>query len=271
MSPEGNLATRLPIDPRHAAAFIQAMRSRPAPVWEISAIISLLNEETIFLYAGADRQWSGMVHASFSHPDGDHLSLLNIWHAFCRQADHVCRKKSAAARADHLYRWCQEHFLKYEAMMSAKKTFATLLDVAHEEMKLKDDQKVLPAKPDIWMTPMFSRVIRKTLLKAGFLQIAVRVPGNHGYRTLGENMPGLISPLSSIVGRQFDFIIYDRFVRTYKCLFVNATGIDSQWLFEEPLSLAYVDSLLAGYIKNSEKWYSIQQLKAAKAKFEGTK
>lgn len=264
VSPDGVLATRLPLEPRHAAAFIQACRSNPAPAWEVSAIVSLLNEDTVFVEAGA---WGNSIRAHFMNSDGDTMTLLNVWYHFHHELRVGCAGKSAAAREEHLYQWCKRWFLNYERLMNAKRTFETLIGIAHKEMNLSAKQKVLPANSAVWMSPRFSQVVRKTLLKAGFLQLAVKEPKGDGYRTLGENNPGLISPTSSIVGRDFEFVLYDTFLRTSKCFFMNVTGIDSQWLFENRLSSIYVDSLLSGYIKNSEKWLPIKQLGAAKAKF----
>lgn len=267
VSANGMLATRLPLEPRHAAAFIHACRSNPSPAWEVSAIVSLLNEESVFLKGGPEMSWAPLIHATFRHPDGDTLTLLNVWSAFYRQ-DRVCAGKSAAARAEHLYQWCQVHFLDYDRLMSAGRTFSTLLSIAHRELNLKHHEKVMPADANTWMTPRFSQVVRKTLLKAGFMQIAVKEGQGSGYRTLGENNPGLIAGHSSVVGRDYDFVMYDKFVRLGACIFMNVTGIESQWLFEDRLSSIYANSLLTGYIRNSEKWFPIKQLGAAKAKFD---
>lgn len=270
LSLEGRMAARLPLEPRHAAAFIRALRSQPSPVWEVSAIVSLLNEEKIFVFTGPNPEWPGMIHANFKHPHGDAMTLLNLWHGFYRQEAIICAGKSAAARAEHLRHWCDVYFLSYEGLTSASRTFAILLGVAHEEMNMSPDEKVLPATASTMATPRYSQVVRKSLLKAGFMQIAVREPQGDGYRTLGENNPGLIDANSAMVGREYDFVMYDTFLRTSRCFFKNVTGIDSRWLFEDPLSSAYVNSLLTGYIKNSEKWFPIKQLAAAKVKFENT-
>lgn len=71
-----------------------------------------------------------------------------------------------------------------------------------------------------------------------------------------------------MVNREYEFVMYDRFVKTGNVYFYTVSGIDSQWLFEDPLSRAYVNSLSTDYLNNSEKWLSIKQLQAAKNKFE---
>lgn len=46
----GRRVRGLPVEPRHAAAIVNADEWRPSrPVWEITAIVSLLNEEDIFI------------------------------------------------------------------------------------------------------------------------------------------------------------------------------------------------------------------------------
>ncbi|ROW02303.1 hypothetical protein VSDG_02350 [Cytospora chrysosperma] len=238
----------------------------PSPAWEVAAIVSLLSEDRLFLRAGPDSSFSDVVRAHFHHPDGDHLTLLNIWNAYYFQVANVCRDKRPSDRLEHLRQWCQEHFLDSEIMRLAWKTFAELLQFCEREMQLRGD--LLPASSASWASPQFSLVIRKTLLRGGFLKIAVRETVGDGFRTLGEHQSGLIHPDSALVSREHDFVMYDSYMRTKKCYFINVTGIDSQWLFEDAMASVYVNSLLNNYISSSEKWFPIKQLKIVKAEFD---
>lgn len=230
-------------------------------------MISLIKEEVEFLRTGPTASLADSACTFFHHPDGDHLTLLNIWSAFKLQKDTVCREMKPKERFEHLYLWCQEHYLDYDSLQNANETFVNLLCAASKEMK-KPLREILPASRSTWQHPEFSRTVRKVLLKGGFLNIAVRYNRDDGYRTLGENTPGLIHPASAIVDRNADIIMYDNFMKTRACYFFYATAIDSQWLFEDPTSSAYVNYLLGKYANNSNNWLPINYLRAAKAKFD---
>ncbi|ROW08569.1 hypothetical protein VPNG_06221 [Cytospora leucostoma] len=267
-TPEVMLAAEVPLEPRHAIAFLHAMTDYPRPVWEVAAIVALLDEDGIQLRTGPAASLADLVHARFMDPHGDHLTLLNIWEAYTFQSATVCARMSRQDRSEHLYRWCQEHYLNYEGLQAAERAFQSLLAFAKREMRLPANHQFKPAPRQNWNDPEFSVIIRKALLKSGFLKIAVRDPNTDGYRTLGENQSGLVAPGSAMVKGEYEFIMYDGFIRTGLPYFTTVSGIDRRWLFEDPLSRAYVDSLLTKYLNKSEKWLPIRQLQAAKNRFD---
>ncbi|KUI54956.1 Pre-mRNA-splicing factor ATP-dependent RNA helicase PRP43 [Cytospora mali] len=232
--------------------------------------MSMLNEEYMSLRTGPAASLADLVNSAFMDPHDDHISLLNIWEAYKFQSVRVCRNMSDDARFAHLSQWCLQRYLDYDILQSADRTFQSLLSFAKREMRKNDDEEIQPAPHQVWEGPEFSVVIWKVLLKSGFLRIAVKDSNNVGYRTLGENQSGLIHPGSFLIRRDYDydFIMYDRYIKTKKFYFTTITNIDSQWIFEKPLARAYASSLLTNYINNSEKGGPIKQLQAAKDKFD---
>ncbi|KUI68377.1 ATP-dependent RNA helicase dhx8 [Cytospora mali] len=149
----------------------------------------MLNEDSMSLRTGPDPSLVDLVHSAFMDPHGDHLSLFNIWEAYKFQSVRTCRNINDEARFAHLSEWYLQ----------------------------------------LWQGPEYSVAIRKrVLLKSGFLHIAVKDSKNDGYRTLGENQSGLIHPGSSLIRRDYDFIMYYRYVKTRQFYFTTVTGIDSQ-------------------------------------------
>lgn len=72
LTASGNRARRLPLEPRHAMAIVRAKELNPSPVYEISAIVSLIEAEDLFIrpnqrpeYADAIQETFGCGHGTF--------------------------------------------------------------------------------------------------------------------------------------------------------------------------------------------------------------
>lgn len=66
----GYLARRLPLHPRHAMTVIRAKDGNPAPVWEVMAIMSLLNEDGIFIRPGHLASYADIIREAWSDANG---------------------------------------------------------------------------------------------------------------------------------------------------------------------------------------------------------
>lgn len=104
----GSLASEFPLDPSLAVMLISSPEFYCSN--EILSITSLLSVPQIFVRPANNRKRADEMKSHFSHPDGDHLTMLNAYHAYKGQA----ASDSASAK-----QWCHEHFLSFRHLSSA--------------------------------------------------------------------------------------------------------------------------------------------------------
>lgn len=291
LTPEGNNAWRLPLEPCHAMAIVRARKSSPDPVYEVAAIVTLLETENVFArftqfseHADIMRDTLTSVHGKRSIiidlneliciqslmiilSIGDHFTLLNIWLTFDRLRNVTFKDLNAAEREARLERWCQDNYLNFSSLQTAARTFDGIVKF----FKTRLQYNAKPAPANFLWGEKWVHTIKKVLLSASFPQIAVKDPSDEDtYRTLEENQPTLVHPASIIArGRKYDFIIYDKFVEQGKPYLTNAMGIDSQWLFEPGTVVSeFTNQLLNRPPPRSENWMSLARLRLARQRYD---
>src|SRR5690606_4379683 len=97
----------------------------------------------------------------FAHPDGDHLTLLNAYHAY----------KGAERAGEDMKKWCHEHFLSYRHLTSADNVRAQL-------KRIMETHNI-----ELVSTPFENKEyyvnIRRALLAGFFMQVAMRESGSN--------------------------------------------------------------------------------------------
>ncbi|RQM08794.1 hypothetical protein DH86_00002946 [Scytalidium sp. 3C] len=102
----GKMASEFPLDPALAVMLISSPEFYCSN--EILSLTALLSVPQIFVRPANNRKRADEMKSLFAHPDGDHLTMLNVYHAF----------KGPDAQADP-QKWCRDHFLSYRALKSA--------------------------------------------------------------------------------------------------------------------------------------------------------
>ena len=72
---------------------------------EILPLVSMLSVPTCFIRPGNKRKQADEAKARFAHIDGDHLTMLNVYHAFKQNHED-----------NH---WCYENFVNYRSLKSS--------------------------------------------------------------------------------------------------------------------------------------------------------
>ncbi|KAH7010035.1 hypothetical protein EDB80DRAFT_868555 [Ilyonectria destructans] len=176
---------------------------------------------SIFMRPAQYLQVADLARTTFSHPLSDHLSLANAFNA-CMQVRRIHLQENGPKF--NLGEWCLEHFLDMRALEEVRKTRQGigrfLQDVAHIE----------PTRVSI--TDMTT--VRKALAIAFCTHAAINRTGDE-YRTVHEKTPALLSPLSSLVGERYEWIIYTNFHTSGEKQYLQtATAIKAEWLAELP-------------------------------------
>lgn len=206
----GGLASEFPLDPSLAVMLISSPEFYCSN--EILSITSLLSVPQIFVRPANNRKRADEMKAHFSHPDGDHLTLLNAYHAFKGQST----TNPTAAKT-----WCHEHFLSFRHLSSA--------DNVRTQLKRIMETHGL----DLVSTPFedknYYTNIRRAMLTGFFMQVAMKETSGKVYRTVKDDQAVMIHP-STVLRTDYDWVVYNEFVLTSKQYIRTCTGIRPEWL-----------------------------------------
>jgi pre-mRNA-splicing factor ATP-dependent RNA helicase DHX15/PRP43 len=206
----GGLASEFPLDPSLAVMLITSPEFYCSN--EILSITSLLSVPQIWIRPNSNRKRADEMKRQFAHPDGDHLTLLNAYHAF----------KGAENQGQDPKKWCHEHFLSFRHLSSADNVRKQLLNIMESHGL------------ELMSTPFNDKNyyvnIRRALLSGFFMQVAMRESTNSKvYKTIKDNQLVMIHP-STVLESPYEWVVYNEFVLTSKQYVRTVTNIRPEWL-----------------------------------------
>jgi pre-mRNA-splicing factor ATP-dependent RNA helicase DHX15/PRP43 len=216
----GRHAAHCPLDPIwYRAIETGAEFGCSLDIVDIAVLCS--SQTSIFLRPSGYQQVGDLLRTKFSHPLSDHISLLNAFNAYILARD---ERKEPNNSEESLVDWCMENALNMGALEEA------LLTRTRLSRFLKFTAKIKASWASV--TDMIS--IRKALAIAFCTHTAIHRTGD-AYRTVHENTPALLSPLSSLTGRNHEWVMYTNLHKSGgKQQLQIATVIDPEWLVELP-------------------------------------
>ncbi|KZL66600.1 pre-mRNA splicing factor ATP-dependent RNA helicase PRP43 [Colletotrichum tofieldiae] len=249
LTQSGRLAAKCPLDPIWYRA-IQAGTKIGCAMNIVDIALLCSSQSPIFMRPAQYRQVADLAKTAFAHPLSDHLTLTNAFDAYM-QARRIHQQVNGP-KFD-LGIWCTDHFLNMQALEQVR---IARLELGHF---LANVAKIPPTRTSI--VDMTS--VRKALAIAFHTHSAIHRTGDE-YRTVHENTPALLSPLSSLVGGNYEWIVYTNFftggARQYLQI---ATAIKAEWLVEARLPKTGNGGLRQPDVKRS--------LDDAKARIEASK
>ncbi|EAQ83877.1 conserved hypothetical protein [Chaetomium globosum CBS 148.51] len=227
----GGLASEFPLDPALAVMLISSPEFYCSN--EILSITSLLSVPQIWVRPNNARKRADEMKQMFAHPDGDHLTLLNAYHAY----------KAAEQAGDDVKKWCHEHFLSFRHLSSADNVRAQLKRI----METHDIELVsTPFQDKDYYTN-----IRRALLAGFFMQVAMRESSTSKvYKTVKDDQLVMIHP-GTVVSTPYDWVVYNEFVLTTKQYVRTVTNIRAEWLLEIAPTYYDIDTFEKGEIKSA--------------------
>ncbi|KAK1772361.1 DEAH-box ATP-dependent RNA helicase prp43 [Phialemonium atrogriseum] len=227
----GSLASEFPLDPALAVMLISSPEFYCSN--EMLSITSLLSVPQIFVRPASNRRRADEMKQQFAHPDGDHLTLLNAYHAF----------KGAENSGEDARKWCHEHFLSFRHLSSADNVRAQL-------KRIMETHGV-----ELLSTPFNDKNyyvnIRRALLSGFFMQVAMRESSSSKvYKTIKDNQLVMIHP-STVLQNAYDWVVYNEFVLTSKQYVRTVTNIRPEWLLEIAPTYYDVDQFEKGEVKSA--------------------
>ena len=209
----GKLASEFPLDPALAVMLISSPEFYCSN--EILSLTALLSVPQIFVRPVSARKRADDMKNLFAHPDGDHLTMLNVYHAF----------KSPQAQ-ENPKQWCHDHFLSLRALQSADNVRLQLKRIMERE------------ELDLVSTPFedkkYYENIRRALVAGFFMQVAKREGTGKTYVTVKDEQNVLLHP-STVLGQDSEWVVYNEFVLTTKNYIRTVTGVKPEWLLVSSL------------------------------------
>lgn len=205
----GKLASKFPLDPQLAVMLISSSKFHCSN--EILTLAALLSVPPIFVRPATAQRHADRARILFSNQYGDHLTILNAYHAYC----------SPEAQAN-LIHWCRDHFLDFEALQ--------LADKARKELQriMKNEQIELTSTP--FEDKAYYTNIRRALVTGFFMQVAKKEVGQaNAYTTVKDNQSVLIHPSTSL-DKGSEWVLYNEFILTEKNYIRTLTKIEPEWL-----------------------------------------
>lgn len=235
----GKLSAEFPLDPSLAVMLISSPEFYCSN--EILSLTALLSVPQIFVRPPGARAQADEMKAFFAHEDGDHLTMLNVYHAF---------KSIGSQEEPHV--WCRKHFLSHRSLQSA--------DNVRSQLQRIMERLELPLVSTPFEDKSYYENIRKALVGGFFMQVAMRNPNSKSqYTTVKDNQVWTLTPspsLSSFTSsralltrseqkkqdvlihpstsliKDCNWLIYNEFVLTTKNYIRNVTHIKPEWLLD---------------------------------------
>lgn len=206
----GKLASKFPLDPRLAVMLISSPEFHCSH--EILSLAALLSVPPIFVRPATARRHADSTRRLFSHPNGDHLTMLNAYHAY-RSPDAQENPKD----------WCRDHFLSFEALQ--------LADKARKELQRTMEYEEIELISTPFEDKSYYANIQRALLAGFFMQVAKMKEGYaHTYMTVKDNQSVLLHP-GTLLDQGSEWVLYNEFILTEKNYIRTVTKIEPEWLF----------------------------------------
>ncbi|KAK7977986.1 helicase associated domain-containing protein [Apiospora saccharicola] len=208
----GSMASEFPLDPALAVMLISSPEFYCSN--EILSITGLLSVPNIFVRPANRRREADEMKNQFRHPDGDHLTMLNVYHAF----------KGAEGRGEDVKQWCHQHYLSHRHLKSAD-------NVRTQLRRIMETHEVELVSTDFNDKNYYAN-IRRALVAGFFMQVAKREGNGKIYRTMKDNNQAVMLHPSTVLQTDYEWVLYNEFVLTTKQYIRTVTGIKPEWLLD---------------------------------------
>ncbi|RSH95451.1 DEAH-box ATP-dependent RNA helicase prp43 [Saitozyma podzolica] len=189
LTPLGEIMAEFPLDPQLAAMLI------------VSPEFGCSNEMLSL---------TAMLSAQFTHPDGDHLTMLNVYHAY----------KSNEADAKN---WCWQNYLNQRSLTQA--------DNVRTQLKRSMERFDLELCSTAWEDKNYWNNIRQALTCGFFMQVAHKEGERGSYLTVKDNQVVRLH-LSCGLDHTPEWVVYNEFVLTTANFIRTVTEVRPEWLME---------------------------------------
>ncbi|KRZ26140.1 putative pre-mRNA-splicing factor ATP-dependent RNA helicase DHX15 [Trichinella pseudospiralis] len=204
LSPLGSIMAEFPLDPQLSKMLIASCDYNCSN--EILTITAMLSVPQCFIRPPEARKAADEAKMRYAHIDGDHLTLLNVYHAFKQNHEDV--------------QWCYDNFINYRNIKNA--------DNVRLQLSRIMDRLGLKRKSTEFTSRDYYTNIRKALVSGFFMQVA-HLERNGSYLTVKDNQVVQLHP-STVLDHKPEWVLYNEFVLTSKNYIRTVTDVKPEWL-----------------------------------------
>lgn len=221
---KGEMMAEFPLEPQLSAMLVQSPEFKCSN--EILTITAMLSVPNCFVRPRESAKEADAARARFSHLDGDHLTLLNVYHAY---KHHAAAEKS----------FCWENFLNARSLFTA--------DNVRDQLKRVMDRLGLQCISIDHNDRNYYVNIRKALVAGFFMQVA-HVEKSGVYLTVKDHQVVALHP-STVLDFKPEWVLYHEFVLTSKNYIRTCTQVQPEWLLSLASKFFDLDELPEGEMK----------------------
>ena len=223
----GRLMSEFPLEPQLAKALISSTDLNCSN--EVLSVVACLSVPQIFQRpAGCERDAQDAAK-QFAHADGDHLTLLNVYHKYkqvCCAPLPVVRPGShnlGRSGQGNAEAFCWNNYVDLRSLRQADNVRKQLSSIM---ARLGLDLRSTP-----FADSNYYNNICRALCAGFFMQVARRSHSGKHYLTVKDKQVVNLHPSTSLEDRP-EWVVYHEFVLTSKNYIRNVTRIDRKWLTE---------------------------------------
>ncbi|XP_064631291.1 putative pre-mRNA-splicing factor ATP-dependent RNA helicase PRP1 isoform X2 [Lineus longissimus] len=202
----GSMMAEFPLDPQLAKMVIASCDFSCSN--EILSITAMLSVPQCFVRPTEAKKAADECKMRFAHIDGDHLTLLNVYHAFRQNHEDA--------------QWCYDNFVNCRSLKSAE-------NVRQQLARIMDRFSLKRASTDFTSRDYYIN-IRKALVSGFFMQVAHLERTGH-YLTVKDNQVVQLHP-STCLDHKPEWVLYNEFVLTTKNYIRTVTDVKPDWLIK---------------------------------------
>lgn len=205
LTPLGEIMAEFPLDPQLAKMLISSPEFKCSN--EILTIAAMLSVPNPFLRPNNQRREADDARAQFTHPEGDHLTLLNVFHAWKSSPDP---------------NWCWQNYISHRAMLQA--------DNVRNQLKRTMERLDLDLISIDHTHKNYFSNIRMALTTGYFMQVAHKEGQKGVYTTRDGQIVGLHP--SCGLDNNPEWVLYNEFVLTTRNFIRTCTEVKPEWLLD---------------------------------------
>ncbi|KAH9013622.1 P-loop containing nucleoside triphosphate hydrolase protein [Lactarius deliciosus] len=215
LTPMGSMMSEFPLDPQMSKMLIVSPEFHCSQ--EILAIVAMLSVPNVWLRPNNQRKEADAAKQLLTVPDGDHLTLLNVFNEYQNNL--------------HDRNWPWNNYLSARSLAQADNVRSQLLRIM-ERLEIDVVTKSYEDQTRHYMN------IRKALVCGFFMQVAHKEGEKGSYITIKDNQAVSLHP-SCGLDTQPEWVLFNEFVLTTRAYIRTVTDIRAEWLLE--LTANYYD------------------------------
>jgi len=208
----GDQASMFPVEPELARMLIESPNHRCSN--EALSIAAMLSVQPVFLRPSDAHKAADEAKHRFAHLDGDHLTLLNVFHAYKQHCqDGVDPSK-----------FCGDNYICLQSMRRA--------EIIREGLKRLMDQMNFQMVSTDFQDKEYYPNIRRCLVSGFFMRVAHLEKEKSGsYLTMKESQE-VTMHASTCLKHKPEWVLYHEFILTSKSFIKTGTQVRGEWLLD---------------------------------------